>query len=53
MKKWQLVGTTVLGASVLLGACGGGNNGGSGEGKDVSGKVKHSPLIDPWFCPLH
>lgn len=40
MKKWQLVGTTVLGASVLLGACGGGNNGGSGEGKDVSGKVK-------------
>ena len=40
MKKWQLVGTTVLGASLLLGACGGGNNGGSGEGKDVSGKVK-------------
>ena len=40
MKKWQLIGTTVLGASVLLGACGGGNNGGSGEGKDVSGKVK-------------
>ena len=29
MKKWQLVGTTVLGASVLLGACGG-NDGGSG-----------------------
>ena len=37
MKKWQLVGTTVLGASVLLGACGGN---GSGNGKDVSGEVK-------------
>ena len=39
MKKWQLVGTTVLGASVLLGACGG-NNGGSGDGKDLKGSAK-------------
>lgn len=39
MKKWQLVGTTVLGASVLLGACGG-NDGGSGDGKDLKGSAK-------------
>ncbi|MBL7565307.1 PstS family phosphate ABC transporter substrate-binding protein [Staphylococcus saccharolyticus] len=39
MKKWQLVGTTVLGASVLLGACGG-NNGGSGSGSDLKGSAK-------------
>ena len=38
MKNWQLVGTTVIGASLLLGACGGGNSG-SGEGKG-SGEVK-------------
>ncbi|CAA3897416.1 phosphate-binding protein [Staphylococcus aureus] len=25
MKKWQFVGTTALGATLLLGACGGGN----------------------------
>lgn len=24
MKKWQFVGTTALGATLLLGACGGG-----------------------------
>ncbi|BGE82467.1 thioredoxine reductase [Staphylococcus petrasii] len=43
MKKWQLVGTTVLSASVLLGACGGGNSNGSGsgdEGKDLKGEAK-------------
>ena len=38
-EKWQLVGTTVLGASVLLGACGG-NDGGSGDGKDLKGSAK-------------
>ncbi|MDU3557436.1 MAG: PstS family phosphate ABC transporter substrate-binding protein [Staphylococcus epidermidis] len=31
--------TTVLGASVLLGACGG-NDGGSGDGKDLKGSAK-------------
>lgn len=36
MKKWQLFGTTVIGASLLLGACGGGNSD-SGKG---SGEVK-------------
>ena len=42
MKKWQLVGTTVLGASVLLGACGGGDSSGSGsgDGKDLKGEAK-------------
>ena len=42
MKKWQLVGTTVLGASVLLGACGGGDSSGSGsgDGKDLKGDWK-------------
>lgn len=39
MKKWQLVGTTVLGATVLLGACGGGNSGGSGSGDGKTLKV--------------
>lgn len=36
MKKWQLFGTTVIGASLLLGACGGGNSD-SGKG---SGEIK-------------
>ena len=36
MKKWQLFGTTAIGASLLLGACGGGNSD-SGKG---SGEVK-------------
>ena len=36
MKKWQLFGTTVIGDSLLLGACGGGNSD-SGKG---SGEVK-------------
>ncbi|MBI5975659.1 PstS family phosphate ABC transporter substrate-binding protein [Staphylococcus canis] len=48
MKKWQLLGSTVLGASLLLGACGGasqeGNNGGdsksSSENTNVEGTVK-------------
>ena len=41
-EKWQLVGTTVLGASVLLGACGGGDSSGSGSGdsKDLKGEAK-------------
>ena len=39
MKKWQLVGTTVLGATVLLGACGGGNSGGSGSEMEKTLKV--------------
>ncbi len=39
IEKVQLVGTTVLGASVLLGACGG-NDGGSGDGKDLKGSAK-------------
>ena len=41
-EKWQLVGTTVLGASVLLGACGGGDSSGSGsgDGKDLKGEAK-------------
>ncbi len=38
MKKWQFVGTTALGATLLLGACGGGN-GGSGN-SDLKGKLK-------------
>ena len=48
MKKWQLVGTTVLGASVLLGACGG-NNGGSGSGSDLkrSAKGEGSSTVAP------
>ena len=47
MKKWQLVGTTVLGASVLLGACGG-NDGGSGDGKDLKGSAKGEgrPIVE-------
>ena len=39
MKKWQLVGTTVLELRFLLGACGG-NDGGSGDGKDLKGSAK-------------
>lgn len=39
MKKWQLFGTTVVGASLLLGACGGGNAG-SGSGDNAKGEVK-------------
>lgn len=37
MKKWQLFGTTAIGASLLLGACGGGGNADSGKGE---GEVK-------------
>ena len=38
MKKWQLIGSTVIGASLLLGACSGSN--GASKGSDVEGKVK-------------
>lgn len=37
MKKWQFVGTSLIGASLLLGACGGGN---ANSGNDSSNKVK-------------
>ncbi|MCY1600667.1 PstS family phosphate ABC transporter substrate-binding protein [Staphylococcus pettenkoferi] len=37
MKKWQFVGTSIIGASLLLGACGGGN---TNSGNDSSNKVK-------------
>lgn len=37
MKKWQFVGTSIIGASLLLGACGGGN---ANSGNDSSNKVK-------------
>ncbi|MCU5745552.1 PstS family phosphate ABC transporter substrate-binding protein [Staphylococcus sp. SQ8-PEA] len=38
MKKWQSIGTTIIGASLLLGACGGGN---ANSGDDSSSsKVK-------------
>src|SRR5699024_2804469 len=35
MKKWQLFGTTVVGASLLLAACGGGNSGSGEEVEEV------------------
>ncbi len=38
MKKWQLLSYTALGATLLLGACGGGN-GGSGN-SDLKGEAK-------------
>lgn len=37
MKKWQFVGASIIGASLLLGACGGGN---ANSGNDSSNKVK-------------
>lgn len=37
MKKWQFMGTTVLGTSLLLGACGGGAN---GDSSDLKGEAK-------------
>lgn len=45
MKKWQVLGTTVVGASLLLGACGGagqqgGDSGNKGENTNVEGTVK-------------
>ena len=51
MKKWQLFGTTVIGASLLLGACGGGNSD-SGKG---SGEVKGdgSSTVGPIFEKLN
>ncbi|UXV43546.1 phosphate ABC transporter substrate-binding protein PstS family protein [Staphylococcus simulans] len=44
MKKWQVLGTTVIGASLLLGACGNSGGGSSDNGdskdKEVKGEVK-------------
>ncbi|ATH60130.1 MULTISPECIES: PstS family phosphate ABC transporter substrate-binding protein [Staphylococcus] len=48
MKKWQLFGTTVVGASLLLGACGGGNSGSGEEGGEVKGDGSSTvgPIIE-------
>ncbi|HLR18352.1 MAG TPA: PstS family phosphate ABC transporter substrate-binding protein [Staphylococcus sp.] len=48
MKKWQLFGTTVIGSSLLLGACGGGNAGsGGGEGEvKGDGSSTVGPIIE-------
>lgn len=48
MKKWQLFGTTAIGASLLLGACGGGNaNSGKGEGEvKGDGSSTVGPIIE-------
>ncbi|PTH91443.1 PstS family phosphate ABC transporter substrate-binding protein [Staphylococcus xylosus] len=46
MKKWQLFGTTAIGASLLLGACGGGNaTSGKGEVKG-DGSSTVGPIIE-------
>src|SRR5699024_6693665 len=48
MKKWQLFGTTVVGASLLLAACGGGNSGSGEEGGEVKGDGSSTvgPIIE-------
>ncbi|PHK49362.1 PstS family phosphate ABC transporter substrate-binding protein [Staphylococcus edaphicus] len=48
MKKWQLFGTTAIGASLLLGACGGGNAGSSKDGGEVKGDGSSTvgPIIE-------
>ncbi|AID01332.1 PstS family phosphate ABC transporter substrate-binding protein [Staphylococcus xylosus] len=48
MKKWQLFGTTAIGASLLLGACGGGNaNSGKSEGEvKGDGSSTVGPIIE-------
>ncbi|ANQ64234.1 PstS family phosphate ABC transporter substrate-binding protein [Staphylococcus equorum] len=48
MKKWQVFGTTVIGSSLLLGACGGGNAGsGGGEGEvKGDGSSTVGPIIE-------
>ncbi|NWK83742.1 PstS family phosphate ABC transporter substrate-binding protein [Staphylococcus sp. GSSP0090] len=48
MKKWQLFGTTAIGASLLLGACGGGGNADSGNGGEVKGDGSSTvgPIIE-------
>lgn len=40
MKKWQVLGTTVIGASLLLSACGNGGSGGDSKSSDEKGQVK-------------
>ncbi|WP_436965708.1 PstS family phosphate ABC transporter substrate-binding protein [Staphylococcus shinii] len=48
MKKWQLFGTTAIGASLLLGACSGGNaDSGKGEGEvKGDGSSTVGPIIE-------
>lgn len=48
MKKRQLFGTTVVGASLLLAACGGGNSGSGEEGGEVKGDGSSTvgPIIE-------
>ncbi|MGW7915054.1 PstS family phosphate ABC transporter substrate-binding protein [Staphylococcus xylosus] len=48
MKKWQLFGTTAIGASLLLGACGGSNaTSGKGEGEvKGDGSSTVGPIIE-------
>lgn len=48
MKKWQLFGTIAIGASLLLGACGGGNaNSGKSEGEvKGDGSSTVGPIIE-------
>ncbi|KRG10129.1 PstS family phosphate ABC transporter substrate-binding protein [Staphylococcus sp. NAM3COL9] len=48
MKKWQVFGTAVIGSSLLLGACGGGNAGsGGGEGEvKGDGSSTVGPIIE-------
>lgn len=45
MKKWQFVGTTALGATLLLGACGGGNSDLKGEAKG-DGSSTVAPIVE-------
>ncbi|MBL0376482.1 MULTISPECIES: PstS family phosphate ABC transporter substrate-binding protein [unclassified Staphylococcus] len=48
MKKWQLFGTTVIGASLLLGACGGGNSDSGKGSREVKGDGSSTvgPIIE-------
>ena len=37
MKKWQVLGTTVISASLILGACGGAGQSNDSKGNDSKG----------------